>query len=74
MTTYDRDSLPTDGWASWRKVQLTQMAPLTGPCEIVTQEGPVSVPDGWRGFLAIDSGGFPYPVAAEVHAATYERA
>lgn len=72
--TYTRDNLPTEGWANWRKTQLTQMKPLAGPCEIVTQEGSVTVPDGWQGFLAIDSGGYPYPVAGDVHAATYEPA
>lgn len=71
MTTYDRDHLPAEGWSNWRKTTATRMTPITGPCDVVTQEGPISVPDGWQGYLAIDSGGYPYPVAADVHAATY---
>lgn len=74
MTIYDRDNLPTEGWESWRKTQLTQMVPIEGPCVVVTKEGEYPLPDGWSGQLALDSEGYPYPVEGAVHRASYEPA
>lgn len=54
---YTRDDLPTDGWAEYRKVATTRMTPITGPCTVVTMEGPYELPDGWTGYLAIDTKG-----------------
>lgn len=72
MPRYDCDDLPVDGWADYRKTTTTRMAPIEGPCVVITQEGPYTLPTGWKGQLALDSQGWPYPVAAEVFAETYE--
>lgn len=71
---YTKEDLPVDGWAEYRKVGTTRMTPITGPCTVVTMEGPYELPDGWTGYLAVDTQGWPYPVDAAVHAESYERA
>lgn len=72
--TYDRIHLPRSGWRWWRKRRATAMVQLGGPCTIVTIDGPVTLPVGWRGYLAIDEAGHPYPVTDSVHRASYEPA
>jgi hypothetical protein len=47
------------------------MKRITGPATVVTQEGQYSLPDGWDGWVAFDSAGYPYPIAADEQAATY---
>ncbi|MGH3985922.1 MAG: hypothetical protein ACRDTZ_01210 [Pseudonocardiaceae bacterium] len=71
---YDRDNLPDLEWIEYRKIGTTRMVPVTGPFTVVTKEGAYTVPDGWDGFLALDADGDPYPVAADVHTRSYERA
>lgn len=71
---YTHNNLPDGDWVQYRKVGTTRMAPVTGPCVVDTKEGEYRLPEGWQGFIALDSDGDPYPVAAEVHARTYERA
>ena len=58
-------------WSSYRKTTLTKMCRVPGPFEVVTREGVIECQDG---YLAIDSGGWPYPIDAEEHARTYELA
>lgn len=69
---YTRDTLPTGQWARYRKTGTTEMRPITGPAVVETMEGPYTLPDGWRGFVAIDTAGYPYPVDAGVHRVSYE--
>lgn len=74
MRRYDKDNLPPVGWAEYRKVGTTRMAPVNGPFIVTTKEGEYEVPAGWQGFIALDSDGDPYPVEFGVHARAYERA
>jgi hypothetical protein len=72
MRRYTRDTLPSDGWGSYRKRTTTQAIRVDEPFTVETAEGTVSLPDG--GWLAIDSRGWPYPIAADEFAAIYEPA
>lgn len=75
IPVYSADQLPdADLFAEYRKTATTRMAPIEGPCVVMTREGDFELPAGWRGFLAIDTGGYPYPVEAAEHARTYEPA
>lgn len=69
---YDRDHLPDQGWARYRKVGTTRMAAVAGPLTVQTKEGEYSLPDDWRGFIALDHEGYPYPVELEIHSQSYE--
>lgn len=62
-----------DGWFMARKTASTPMLPARGPLTVVTQEGEYRLPDGWRGFIAVDSAGFPYPIEGAEWRRTYER-
>lgn len=66
-----KDNLPIDGWSEYRKVPLTRMCRMDGPFTVQTREGALTCPDG---FLAVDSGGWPYPIAADEHGRIYEPA
>lgn len=55
-------NLPKDGWRRYMKRHATQMIRIDGPFEVQTREGVVQCADG---FLAIDSGGWPYPISKE---------
>jgi hypothetical protein len=72
IPVYEPGRLPDDGWRLYRKMTLTRMRPVVGPIVIVTQEGRYELPEGWRGFVAVDTAGFPYPIEATEHARTYE--
>jgi hypothetical protein len=74
--TYDKDNLPCplEEMPLHRKTWLTPMVPVLGPFTVVTQEGPVELPDGWEGFVAVDRAGYPYPVALDEDRETYEPA
>lgn len=63
---FDRDSLDTpgvqDNMKPYKKKTVTMLMRVDGPFTVKTREGEVTSPDGW---LAIDSKGWPYPVAAD---------
>lgn len=69
---YTVTALPTSGWSEYRKVGTTKMVPISGPCTVVTQEGPYQLPLGWTGYLALDAKGYPYPVESSIHDKSYE--
>jgi hypothetical protein len=71
---YDASNLPGSGWEWYRKTGATRMVQVGGPCTVVTVTGPHPLPVGWRGYLAVDSEGHPYPIADEVFRASYEPA
>jgi hypothetical protein len=73
VSDYDKDNLPPVGWAEYRKVGTTRMAPVSGPFTVATKEGEYKVPEGWHGYIALDADGDPYPVTADMHAQSYER-
>jgi len=56
-------------WPKYRKQHLIQATRVIGPFEVETREGTLTCNDGW---LAIDSDGHPYPVAAEEFDKIYE--
>lgn len=71
---YTKEDLPAAGWAEYRKLGTTRMTPIAGPCTVMAQEGPYNLPAGWTGYLALDGGGWPYPIDSAVHADNYEQA
>lgn len=67
---FSRDYVPANlGFKGYRKKTVTKIARIDGPFEVETREGSVYCPDG---YLAIDSKGYPYPVAADEFEAIYE--
>lgn len=50
------------GWGLYRKVRNTKAMRILGPFIVETREGVISCPDG---YLALDSEGYPYPIARE---------
>ena len=59
-------------FAHYRKTTTVRAARIDGPFEVQTiHDGLVTCRDGW---LAIDSHGYPYPIAAEEFARIYEPA
>lgn len=58
-----------ESWPEWRKVKTTRARRIDGPFEVETREGKLSCQDGW---LAVDSGGFPYPIDNEEFETIYE--
>ena len=45
------------------------MVRIDGPFTVETAEGPLRCEDGW---VALDTNGDPYPIAADVEAASYK--
>ena len=68
---FRRGALPTDGWERYRKMAATFAIYIDEPFSVDTAEGTVSLPKG--GWLALDSRGYPYPIAREEFDETYER-
>lgn len=68
MTTFSHANLPAAGWKRYMKKVATEMVRIDGPFEVVTREGVLSCEDG---FLAIDSLGWPYPIAKDEHDRIY---
>ncbi len=63
MPIYAAAQLPDDvGWGTYAKVAHTVMARMPGPFATVTIDG--NVASCQDGYLALDSDGHPYPVAA----------
>ena len=69
MKRYTKDNLPPKPWTKYRKVRLTEAVHIIGPFEVETREGVLSCPDG---YLAIDSEGWPYPIAFDEFHKIYE--
>ena len=74
MKTYSKDNLPVpvELMALHRKTALTPMVMVDGPFTVVSKEGQYDLPDGWRGFVAVDKSGHPYPIALDDYHKTYE--
>lgn len=56
------------GWKAAQKKGLTVVRRMPGPFEVDTSEGVMRCEDGW---LALDTAGNPYPIAAGVFARSY---
>lgn len=72
LKAYDRDHLPEGEWREYRQRCTRWMVPAGGPFIVHTKEGAYSLGDGWTGFVAVDTHGYPYPIDAEEHAVIYE--
>lgn len=70
MFSFDRDNLPSkpQHWKEYRKVGTTRMIRITEPFRVETREGVIECQDG---YLAVDSGGWPYPIAADEQSRIY---
>lgn len=68
---FAKGSMPVDPdeWPRWRKRHLTPAIRVEGPFKVETREGTLECPDGW---LAVDSEGFPYPIADSEFRRIYE--
>ncbi len=71
MTTFDRDRALELGsqMGLYQKKVGTRAIRIKGPFQVVTREGLLTCPDG---YLALDSAGFPYPVAADEFERIYD--
>ena len=65
---YDEDSIPPGDWGMYSKTEPIEALRMNGPFGVTTREGHVHCSDGW---LALDSEGYPYPIAADEFAAVY---
>lgn len=68
---WEHGELPQFGWKWFRPARAQRMAPIGGPCTVVTAGGPIRLRKGWRGWLALDSRGYPYPIATPDHQRDY---
>lgn len=68
-SVYSADNLPDGSWHEFRKTQPIEAMRMSDPFEVETREGRVKCSDGW---LAIDSEGYPYPIAAAEFDLSYE--
>lgn len=70
MQMFTRDSLPDQSqFTLHRKLALARMVRIAGPFLCKTREGELTCEDG---YLALDSGGWPYPIAKVEYDAMYE--
>lgn len=67
--TFTADNLPEGDWAAFRKTEPIEALRMDGTFTVETREGVVECDDGW---LALDSDGFPYPIAADEFENVYE--
>lgn len=72
--TYDRHHLPAGDWRWYRRREAIRMVQVGGPFIVHTTQGAVAIPPGWRGYLAVDAYGNPYPVGAGQFHRDYEPA
>lgn len=72
-TRYTREELGELKFEEYRKIAVTDMAPVEGPFIVSTKEGAIQVPKGWKGYIALDTDGDPYPVELSVAEATYRK-
>jgi hypothetical protein len=72
LPVYNRHHLPAGPTVMHRKKVLTPMIRCDGPFEVITQEGRYELPPGWKGYIAIDQKGYPYPIELAEQEKTYE--
>lgn len=70
MIKITKDSLPTSGWQEFIKTEPTLMIRIDGPFEVETRNGELRCQDG---YLALDAGGWPYPIDYDVQERTYKK-
>lgn len=63
MQRFSRENpINASTFSAWKKRHITLAKRIEGPFEVVTREGVLTCPDG---YLAIDSAGWPYPIAVD---------
>ena len=66
---YSKGDMPSKTLQPFRKAAVTWMVRMDGPFAVKTIDGNIAYcEDGW---IAVDSMGYPYPVAADVHDTDY---
>jgi len=58
------------GWAIYRKTRPVRATRINGPFTVETREGVLGCRDG---YVAVDSGGWPYPIDKEEFDRIYEK-
>jgi hypothetical protein len=71
VQVFSREVLPAGNYRIYRKRVFTHAVRVIGPFTVQTREGQLFCADG---YLAIDSAGYPYPIAAEEFERVYELA
>ena len=70
MQKFDRENLPLEKeFSLYRKKTFTKAVRIQGPFTTMTREGEITCPNGC---LAIDSKGWPYPIAMDEFEIIYE--
>jgi hypothetical protein len=72
IATFTRDDLDSPAFGTpgeFRKTTTTRAWRIIGRFRVETREGVIECEDGW---LAVDSGGWPYPIAADEFDRIYE--
>lgn len=63
-------SLKPTEWGLYQKKRLTQAIRIERPFQVETRRGPLTCPDG---YLALDSDGWPYPIAKDEFEKIYSK-
>lgn len=72
MSAITRDDVTDcEEWPEWHKVKTIRAKRMDGPFTVVSREGTLTCNDG---YLAVDAGGWPYPIAADEFETIYEPA
>lgn len=69
LPRYTKDNMPLGEWLPFNRRTPAEMIRMTGSFVVETREGTVVCLDGW---IARDSAGYPYPIAADEQAASWE--
>lgn len=69
MLKVSRDNPGTFSFKEYRKKVTTNAVRIDGEFEVETREGTLKCPDG---YLAIDSQGWPYPIAKDEFERIYD--
>lgn len=71
---YAQGTLPEGApWRRYRKRSQTVATYVEGPFNISTREGSLTLPEGWRGYVALDTHGYPYPIELDEFRNIYQQ-
>ena len=74
MMQVDKDTVGQLGPMEEYRKQVTQEATeVVGPMRVVTQSGPIDLPEEWHGWIGVDQAGHPYPIDVQEFLTTYTR-
>ena len=69
MELFSKWKLPSGKWGFYKKRALTQAMRIKGPFQVTTREGILTCDNG---YIALDSEGYPYPIAKDEFERIYE--